>query len=71
MIFENLQNHFSNINSGLHDRFCEIFNKTGPVAYALALGTHNDNNIHTDRHFDNQLLGSGNLKTDITVESST
>lgn len=54
-------------------RFCENFIKIGPVALALDLGAHNDNNIgfiRTDL-FLNHFFGSKDLKVDNYVESST
>lgn len=62
--------HFFNIknsctNSCLKYRICEILKKNCPVAFALALVIHNDNNtdsdkiIHTDRHFLNKFFGLG------------
>lgn len=53
-------------------RFCENFIKIGPVALALDLDAHNDNNIgFIRRYFLNHFFGSKDLKTDNYVESST
>lgn len=35
------------IYSGFVNRICEHLNKFGPVAFALSLGPHSDNNIQT------------------------
>lgn len=42
-------------------------NEIGWVAFQLALGPHNDHNIQTDNF--SAILGSGDLKTDISIEN--
>lgn len=45
-----VQNNLSFIYSSvLAQRVCESLNKIGPKGCTLALGPHNDNNIHKDR----------------------
>lgn len=46
--FWKCQNNFSLIYSGLKYRFCKNFNSIGPLAFVLALVSHNNDNMHTD-----------------------
>lgn len=50
------------ICSGQKYRFFLIQKKVGPVAFALALGSLNDSNIHTDSHFFNPFWAQGAVK---------
>lgn len=46
---------------------CENSNKIGPVAFAITLCPHNNNNIHTDRNIQTAFLVPGDFKTDIST----
>lgn len=62
-----ISNKFICIYFNIKYRFCENSNKAGPVAFALALNPHHDDNVHTSSH---QFIGSrGDLITDIFLEN--
>lgn len=69
-----LINHFSCLYSGLKDSYCSNLNKIGPVGFALSLGQlSTQRKKHTtettDNCFYNLFSCSGDLRTDISVES--
>lgn len=64
LINTSFQNKFVCVYSGVKYRVFENFNKIGTVAFALSLGSNNDNNIQTR-------FGSGDLKTNISAKNST
>lgn len=47
----------------------KMFNKIGLVAFAIALGPYNVNNIHIDILFYITFLGSGDFKIDIPLKT--
>lgn len=49
--------------------FCEYLNEIGPVALALALCPHNDNDINIQIDIWTTFLGTGGLKMDIFVKT--
>lgn len=49
--------------------FCEYLNEIGPVALALALCPHNDNDINIQTDIWTTFIGTGGLKMDIFVKT--